>query len=86
MINDPNDEKLYLVMEYMKKQSILSKTYINIENKIKENINSTTIEETKFSPNGISIEKTLKYFRDFLLGLDYRKIIIYFFLFFFFFF
>ena len=69
VIDDPEDEKLYLVMEYMKKGAILSKNfwkYINEENKEK---NDEDNEEKK----PITPDVALKYFREFLLGLDYRN-------------
>ncbi|CAD8118493.1 unnamed protein product [Paramecium sonneborni] len=64
VIDDPEERKLYLIMEYVKKGSINSKQYWK-----SEGVNIDWDEGEK--PPKISCEKIRKYLRHFLLGLDY---------------
>jgi calcium/calmodulin-dependent protein kinase kinase 2 len=64
VIDDENEAKIYLVMDLLKKGSVNSKSYWKIEKDKAYN------EEEKYL---ISETKIKKYFRDFLLGLDYCK-------------
>lgn len=81
VIDDEKDEKLYLVMDYMKKGAVMSPQYWREENKGAEGIQSLdcrsmrSIESSRFNPKNhrkpLSEQKCLKYFRDLILGLDY---------------
>ena len=62
VIDDPENDKLYLIMELVKKGALGSKTYWKSENLI--------LEEDSPSPC-ISLERLRKYLRDFLVGLHY---------------
>lgn len=66
VIDDPEERKLYLIMEYVKKGSINSKAYWKAEG---VNVNW---EDGELPPK-ISMDKIRKYLRDFLMGLDYCK-------------
>lgn len=62
VIDDQDEAKIYLVMDLLKKGSINSKAYWKVEK------GKAYKEDEKYK---ISEEKLKKYFRDFLLGLDY---------------
>jgi len=74
VIDDSEADKLYLVMEYMKKGAILSKTYFKYEEKMLKDLNfDAMMQNQELQDNKtLTYEKAQKYFRDFLLGLDYR--------------
>ena len=59
MIEDEETKKFFMVMEYMEKGSLMSDRYWSLESEKKAKM--------------ISEAKLKKYFRDFLLGLDYCK-------------
>ncbi|KAM3139239.1 hypothetical protein pb186bvf_008649 [Paramecium bursaria] len=63
VIDDPEERKLYIIMDYVKKGSINSKTYWKSEGK---NIDGNNIPK-------LEIERLRRYIREFLLGLDYCK-------------
>jgi len=65
VIDDQDEAKIYLVMDLLKKGSINSKAYWKVEK------GKAYKEDEKYK---ISEEKLKKYFRDFLLGLDYCRI------------
>jgi [calcium/calmodulin-dependent protein kinase] kinase len=81
VIDDNRKDKLYLVMDFVKKGAIMSKRYWRKENKENERPSMTILDESligdttmikkeeksKFLPEA----KCLKYFREFMLGLDY---------------
>lgn len=65
-------------MEFMKKGAILSKNYFKYEEKTyNENedigFNSMVQQQELQERKTLTYEKAKKYFRDFLLGLDYCK-------------
>jgi [calcium/calmodulin-dependent protein kinase] kinase len=62
VIDDPDNDKLYLVMELVKKGALGSKTYWKCEN--------IDISEDSSTPL-VPLEKLRKYARDFLKGLNY---------------
>lgn len=65
VIDDPDNDKLYLVMEFVKKGAISSKAYWRTE--------GVTVDwEGGERAPPISVYRLQKYVRDFLLGLDYR--------------
>ena len=69
IIDDPSDQKLYLIMEYVKAGAVDSQTYWKYQEKeqiLKERI--------------IPHDRVVRYLRDFLCGLDYRKHLFKFFL------
>lgn len=60
-------------MEFMKKGAILSKTYFKYEEKNDEvGFNSMLEKHELQDKKTLTYEKAKKYFRDFLLGLDFR--------------
>lgn len=61
VIDDPEERKLYIIMDYVKKGSINSKTYWKSEG---VNLNGNNIPK-------LEIERLRRYIREFLLGLDY---------------
>jgi len=63
VIDDVQNEKLYLVMEYMKKGAIFSSNYWAEE----------LPSSTKKPPNVLSEAKARKYFSQLLSALNYRK-------------
>lgn len=65
VIDDPEERKLYLIMEYVKKGSIGSKQYWKSQGQVID-------YEKGEQPPSIPLEKLRSYLRDFLLGLDYR--------------
>ena len=76
MIDDADTDKLYLVMEFMKKGAILSKSYFKYEEKtLQEDLNFDAMMQKNElqDKKTLTYEKAQKYFRDFLLGLDYRN-------------
>lgn len=58
MIEDEENKKFYMVMEYIEKGALMSNRYWSFEKE-----KAKKLPETKLK----------KYFRDFLLGLDYCK-------------
>lgn len=75
VIDDAAADKLYLVMEFMKKGAVLSKSYFKYEEKSsKEDLNFDTLLQNQElqEKKTLTCKKAQKYFRDFLLGLDYR--------------
>jgi len=76
VIDDPNTDKLYLVMEFVKKGAVLSKQYWKMEadQKNDESIDfSDSDDEIRdaLKKKVLSEEKAKKYFRHLILGLDY---------------
>ena len=78
MIDDPREEKLYLVMDFVRKGAVMSDNYWKYEdNEAKKNQplstnepeDKTLIDTDRKRP--LSEEKALKYFRGLVLGLDY---------------
>jgi [calcium/calmodulin-dependent protein kinase] kinase len=73
IIDDPEDDKLYLVMEFVKKGSLNSKSYWDSEFHTKGQevllVNPAPEKEKKLRV--LPLKKLKKYCRDFLLGLDY---------------
>ena len=63
IIDDPSEEKVYLIMEYVKHGSVNSKNYWKMLDK------DNQIPHDK----GIPLERIINYLRDFLSGLDYRN-------------
>lgn len=75
VINDPSEnQKIYLVMEFLGKGALLSKNYW------KKEIKSTS---SKQFPTKLTEEKAKSYFREFFLGLDYSLIFLIFIIIFF---
>lgn len=73
VIDDPNEDKLYLIMELVKKGAVLSKTYWKQENhSAGEADNSEEWINEKFKRT-LNESKAKKYFRQLILGLDYSK-------------
>ncbi|CAK92905.1 unnamed protein product (macronuclear) [Paramecium tetraurelia] len=68
VIDDPKQDKLYLVMEYMGKGSILSKGFFK---KNKETSNILDEIEDKNINQRLTEEQCRHYFSDFIKGLDY---------------
>ena len=64
VIDDPEERKLYIIMDYVKKGSINSKTYWKSE--------GVNLDGNNFPK--LEIERLRRYIREFLLGLDYCKI------------
>lgn len=65
-------------MEFMKKGAILSKTYFKYEEKNDEvGFNSMLEKHELQDKKTLTYEKAKKYFRDFLLGLDFCTRIIF---------
>ena len=76
VIDDEGADKLYLVMEYMKKGAILSKSYFKFEqtgNKEDIGFNEALQLQEQEEKKTLTFDKAKQYFRDFLLGLDYCK-------------
>lgn len=78
VIDDPKEDKLYLVMDLVRKGAVMSKSYWKYENKemLDKSDISAAGDASMFSdmPTGkrvLSEEKALKYFRELILGLDY---------------
>mgnify|MGYP001170232470 FL=1 len=85
VIDDPKEEKLYLVMDYIKKGSVMSEIYWKLEDReaierngnlgfaSSNNINLETDkkQDDRHEKRVLSEEKCLKYFRELVLGLDY---------------
>lgn len=68
VIDDPNNDKLYLVMEYVKRGAVMSRNYWRQSTKSKGIGN----EEGEGNKNRtLSEEKAKKYFRHLVLSLDY---------------
>ena len=63
VIDDPEERKLYIIMDYVKKGSINSKTYWKSEG---VNLDGNNMPK-------LDIERLRRYIREFLLGLDYCK-------------
>mmetsp|Transcript_3267 Transcript_3267/g.2822 ORF Transcript_3267/g.2822 Transcript_3267/m.2822 type:complete len:211 (-) Transcript_3267:238-870(-) len=75
LIDDPDYDKIYLVMDYVKKGAVLSKGYWKNELREQEpdkilNYDSDDSQNNTF-PKRLSNEKAKKYFRHLILGLDY---------------
>jgi [calcium/calmodulin-dependent protein kinase] kinase len=62
VIDDPAEDKLYLIIEFMEKGSIGSKSYWKEEG----------FDADAPKPS-LPAERLRKYIREFLMGLDYRK-------------
>ena len=85
MIDDPNEHKMYLVMDYIKKGAVMSENYWKHEDRealgrstysgvpSTGNINCEMTEKNEETDQKrvLSEEKALKYFRELMLGLDY---------------
>lgn len=80
MIDDPKEDKLYLVMDLIKKGAVMSKGYWKYENKealdksgisIASNLDTSMHSDLFSGKRVLSEEKALKYFRELILGLDY---------------
>lgn len=69
VIDDPNNDKIYIAMEYIKKGSVLSKNYWRYESS--KGLNEVDPENMK--KNRLNEEKAKKYFRHLILALDYCK-------------
>ena len=67
VIDDPHEDKLYMIIEFMEKGSINSKAYWKSQN---------IILDPEGPPPCISAPALHRYIREFLLGLHYRKDII----------
>lgn len=63
MIEDENSHDIYLVMEYVAKGALLSKTYWACEN----------FKAITGSPNRLNPEKAKKYFRQLVEAVHFRK-------------
>eukprot|EP00330_Aristerostoma_sp_ATCC50986_P002572 CAMPEP_0114599644 /NCGR_PEP_ID=MMETSP0125-20121206/22172_1 /TAXON_ID=485358 ORGANISM="Aristerostoma sp., Strain ATCC 50986" /NCGR_SAMPLE_ID=MMETSP0125 /ASSEMBLY_ACC=CAM_ASM_000245 /LENGTH=271 /DNA_ID=CAMNT_0001806897 /DNA_START=324 /DNA_END=1140 /DNA_ORIENTATION=- len=77
VIDDPNTDKLYLVMEFVKKGAVLSKQYWKMEadQKNDESIDfSDSDDEIRdaLKKKVLSEEKAKKYFRHLILGLEMK--------------
>jgi [calcium/calmodulin-dependent protein kinase] kinase len=72
VIDDDEKDKLYLVMEYMKKGAILSSTFWknHLDNSKNSMVESRMSSSMAF-PTCLPPDIARKYFREFLLGLDY---------------
>ena len=71
VIDDPNHNKLYIAMEFVKKGAVFSKSYWKYEAAKKQD--GSDEEETGRKLNKLSEEKAKKYFRHLILALDYCK-------------
>ena len=80
VIDNEKNDKLYLVIDFIHKGAIMSKRYWKKERKeevekttniLDEEFQNLSMCSTKDQPKFLSEAKSLKYFRDFLLGLDY---------------
>lgn len=70
VIDDPNNDNLYLTMEFIKKGSVLSKAYWKHE--MKTQGNSLREDDSENLRNlRLSEDKAKKYFRHLILALDY---------------
>jgi len=69
VIDDPNNDNLYLTMEYIKKGSVLSRTFWKYEHKAQ----GTNYTDSSDNIRNLRLgeEKAKKYFRHLLLALDY---------------
>jgi hypothetical protein len=64
VIDNKDADKLYLVMELIKKGAVMSKGYWKAE---------LNIDETEADKKTLGEDKARKYFRHLILGLDYRN-------------
>ena len=78
VIDDPNEDKLYLVMDLVKKGAVMSKGYWRYETRQALNRSGISVFDAgDASMIGDTVkrvlteEKALKYFRELILGLDY---------------
>ena len=78
VIDDPNADKIYLVMEFVQRGAVMSKQYWKTEKtktitNAEEHTNEDSIEEedSEFHGRTLSEQKARKYFRDLILGLDF---------------
>ena len=80
MIDDPKEEKLYLIMDLIKKGAVMSRTYWKHENKevldrsgmsVATNPDNSVYSDVPTGKRVLTEEKALKYFRELILGLDY---------------
>ena len=78
VIDDPNDDKLYLVMDYIKKGAAMSDMYWRVEGTERGDQNEdcqdqpTPVVNRHLSQGQVlSDKKAMKYFRELILGLDY---------------
>lgn len=74
VIDDPDHNNLYLVMEYIKKGAVLSKNYWKDEKAKTEEFKLNMEENGQRKENRLTEEKAKKYFRHLILALDYRNL------------
>lgn len=72
VIDDPNNDNLYLTMEFIKKGSVLSRAYWKHEIKT-QGASLREDDSENFRNLRLSEEKAKKYFRHLVLALDYCK-------------
>jgi len=73
VIDDPNNDNLYIAMEYIKKGAVLSRNYWRNELNKVGGAALNEIDSENMKMNRLTEEKAKKYFRHLVLALDYCK-------------
>lgn len=71
VIDDPNHNKLYIAMEFVKKGAVFSKSYWKYEQSKKQDGYDGEESTSRSKLNRLTEEKAKKYFRHLILALDY---------------
>jgi len=73
VIDDPNNDNLYIAMEYIKKGAVLSKNFWKNELSKVNGQELSELESENVKKNRLGEAKAKKYFRHLILALDYRN-------------